>query len=99
MMALRDDVVVFALKLAVMVSASVSVPLLGSILSQTALGVTAAVQDMLPVPGLVLATYNGVVPASAATGELDGVTDSTGRGTEKIVPHPLLLQALISVPP
>ena len=67
MVAVRDEVLVLAVKLQLIVP--VSVPLVPDVIvSQLLSGVTAAVQGMIPVP--VLDMLNVVVPASFATSRL-----------------------------
>ena len=75
MVAVRDDVLVLAEKLQLIVP--VSVPLAPDVIeSQVPPDVTAAVHGMVPVP--VLETLNVVVPASFATSRLAGLTESMG---------------------
>jgi hypothetical protein len=74
----RDEVLVLAVKLQLMVPELV--PLAPDVIDNQLLpDVTAADQGMVPVP--VLETLNVVVPVSFATSRLDGITESTSSGS------------------
>jgi hypothetical protein len=75
MVAVRSEVLVFALKLHLIVSELV--PLAPDVIeSQLLPDVTAAFHGMVPVP--VFETLNVVVPASLATSLMSGLTEITG---------------------
>jgi hypothetical protein len=74
MVAVRDEVLVLAVKLQLIVP--VSVPVVPDVIVSQLPDVTDALHVMTPVP--VLETLNVVVPASFATSRLAGPTKSMG---------------------